>query len=374
MAPAKRRGGRGRSKTVVRRIKHEDARHVCFSKRRQGFFSKASDLAVLTGAHVAAVAFAPGGTAFSFGHPSVDSVVERFLTGDGPREDVVSDDQKKKLEKLHQVFNNLRAELAEVKKRAELKEEAMAKERAAGDQIAAWVDPNVIDMGDKDMAAFFDVLIQVKDIVSERANQVLLEAWHVGVSCTAPPLPPIPMLFGGSTFELGSSRNAAGMEAQFLVPPPPPPQGQAFVAGMDMQQIVMAALPPPPQGQEFEAGMDMQQIVMAALPPPQELASGSGMDMQQQVVMELPPLPAQVVAAGIDMQEMPPPPEFAAGMDMEQMLMPGFDDEMGMEIHQLLMAMPSSPEIPAGLDTDPLLGSPFPYWEDEIQTRVHPFE
>ena len=43
---------------------------------RMGFFTKATDLAVLTGAQVAAL---------TFGHPSVDSVVEHFLHVDVSR-------------------------------------------------------------------------------------------------------------------------------------------------------------------------------------------------------------------------------------------------------------------------------------------------
>lgn len=214
----------------------------------------------------------------------------------------------------------------------------MAKERATGDKIAAWVDPDAHDMGDEDMAAFFAALMQVIDVVSERANQVLVEAFQVDVSRKvemAPPLPP--QIFGGSTFEFGSSSGSANaeMENQLLVPPP---QGQGFEAWMDMQQ----------------------QMVMAALPPPQSFASE--MDMQQQMVMELPP--AQGVAAGMDMHEMPPPPGFAAGMGMEQMQTvipqpPGFEDDMGMAIEQLVMAMPPSLEFPAGMETNS--GFPFPY-------------
>ena len=91
-------------------------------------------------------------------------------------------------------------------------------------------------------------------------------------------------------------------------------------------------------------------MVMATLPPPQGFASG--MNMQQQIVMELPP--AQGVTAGMDVREMPPPPGFATWMDMEQMQMVipqplGFDDETGMAMQQLLMAMPPVPDIPAGL-------------------------
>ena len=70
--------------------------------------------------------------------------------------------------------------------------------------------------------------------------------------------------------------------------------------------------------------------------------------------MELPL--AQAVTAGMDMQEMPPPPGFVAGMDvdMEQMQImigqpPTFEAGMETELHQWLMAMPP-PEFPAGLE------------------------
>ncbi|XP_073351917.1 agamous-like MADS-box protein AGL29 [Aegilops tauschii subsp. strangulata] len=207
MAAPNQRGGSGRKKTVIRRIEQDDAPHVQFSNGHMGFFSKASNLAVLTGAQVAALTSSPGGNAFSFDHPSVDPVVERFLVGEsagaGASEEV-SAGEDQKLEKLHQEFNELRKELVEVKKRTE-REEVTAKLRDAGEPIAAWVDPNVRDMGDEDMAAFFVALMQVKDIASERANQVPL---HVDVSRIAEVAPPQPLqLFGGSTLEFGSSRS-----------------------------------------------------------------------------------------------------------------------------------------------------------------------
>ena len=135
MAAPNRRGGSGRKKIVIRRSEQEDARFVCYSKRRQGFFNKATDLAVLTGAQVAALAFSPRGRAFSFGHPSVHSVVERFLVGEGAGEEgAASEDQK--MEKLHQEFDELRTDLVEVKKQTE-REEVTAKECDAGEPIAA---------------------------------------------------------------------------------------------------------------------------------------------------------------------------------------------------------------------------------------------
>lgn len=159
------------------------------------------------------------------------------------------------------------------------------------------------------MAAFFAALMQMKDAVSDRANQVLLEAMHAHMSRMAEVAPPPPpRIFGGSTFEYGSSSGTAndGMELQFLAPPP--------------------------QEQGFEAAMDMQQMVMAPLPP------------------------SQVVAARMDVQEMPPPPGLAAGIDTEQMQMtmpkpPGFDAGLDKEIDQWLDVMLPRPEFTAGMET-----------------------
>ena len=60
------------------------------------------------------------------------------------------------------------------------------------------------DIGDEDLVAFFATLMQVKDVVSERAYVVLLP---VDVSRMEEVDPPLPLqLFSGSTLELGSSR------------------------------------------------------------------------------------------------------------------------------------------------------------------------
>ncbi|XBI23109.1 hypothetical protein VPH35_064044 [Triticum aestivum] len=227
MAALNQRGGSGRKKTVIRRIEQDDAPHVWFSNGRVGFFSKASNLAVLTGAQVAALTSSPGGNAFSFDHPSVDPVVERFLVGEsagaGASEDGAAGEVQK-LEKLHQEFDELRKVLVEVKKRTE-REEVTVKERDAGEPIAAWVDPNVRDMGAEDMAAFFAALMQVKDIASERANQVLLRV------------------------------DVSRMAEEMLLP-------LLFVVGMDMEEMQMVI--PQPLGFDDEMGM----------PPSPEMPAG----------------------------------------------------------------------------------------------------
>lgn len=57
---------------------------VTFSKRRAGLFKKASELCTLCGVDVVIVVFSPGKKAFSFGHPNVDDLVDRFFSRSPP--------------------------------------------------------------------------------------------------------------------------------------------------------------------------------------------------------------------------------------------------------------------------------------------------
>ncbi|XP_048567235.1 agamous-like MADS-box protein AGL62 [Triticum urartu] len=207
---------------------------------RVGFCSKASDLAVLTGTQVATLTFSPGGNAFSFGHPSVDTVVERFLVGEGAgagtrEEGAVREDQKMK--KLHQEFDELRMDLFEGKKRTR-HEEDTAKERDMGEPTATWVEPNVRAMGDDDLVAFFAAPMQVKDIVSECAAW---RRWPRRCRCSSSVAQQMLM-------ELPLAQAVtAGMDMQVMPPP------LVFAAGMDMEEMQM--LIPQPPGFDDEMGM-----------------------------------------------------------------------------------------------------------------------
>uniref|UniRef100_A0A453GGR6 MADS-box domain-containing protein n=3 Tax=Aegilops tauschii subsp. strangulata TaxID=200361 RepID=A0A453GGR6_AEGTS len=319
MAP-KQKGGNGRQKIAIRRIEKESARQVCFSKRRQGLFIKATEMAVMCGAEVAIVASSPGGKAFSFGHPSAEAVIDRFLSGGGAGVLSVANDNE--LKKLHLQHGELRMLLKEVKERKECVEEAMAKERAAGDQIAMWLNPKLCDMGEEEMIAFAAELRVVRAAVSERTNQALLDEQNIHRMLQAR-APPLQQLFGGSTFEVGSSSSAnTGMEMQQMHMAMPPMQG--FAAGMDMHHMPMEM--PPPLGSAY--GMDMQQILM---PTPSPSMFDAGMEMQQMVTVVSPQLefateaemqqmfmamsPMSELSAGM---EMPPPTGIAAGVEMVQ--------------------------------------------------------
>nr|XP_016497501.1 PREDICTED: agamous-like MADS-box protein AGL62 [Nicotiana tabacum] len=71
---------KGRQKVDMVKMQNESNLQVTFSKRRAGLFKKASELCTLCGAEIALVVFSPGKKVYSFGHPCVDSIVDRFLT------------------------------------------------------------------------------------------------------------------------------------------------------------------------------------------------------------------------------------------------------------------------------------------------------
>ncbi|KAG1348109.1 agamous-like MADS-box protein AGL29 [Cocos nucifera] len=77
--PRKTKTTRGKQKIEIKRIQSEEARQICFSKRRSGVFTKASDLSTLCGPDVAVLVFSPRGKPFSFGSPAVNPVIDRFV-------------------------------------------------------------------------------------------------------------------------------------------------------------------------------------------------------------------------------------------------------------------------------------------------------
>ncbi|KAG6432982.1 hypothetical protein SASPL_104583 [Salvia splendens] len=72
----------GRKKIEIKKIENLSNRQVTFSKRRLGLFKKASELCVLCGAEIAIVVHSLGKRVFSFGHPSPEAVIDRYLGGE----------------------------------------------------------------------------------------------------------------------------------------------------------------------------------------------------------------------------------------------------------------------------------------------------
>ncbi|KAF7080773.1 hypothetical protein CFC21_084791 [Triticum aestivum] len=240
MAP-KRKLSMGRQKIEIRRIESEEARQVCFSKRRAGLFKKVSELAVLCGAEVAAVVFSPAGKAFSFGHPSVEAILDRFIPSAAAQVGAAAGlgaAGDRNLAELNRQYGQLREQLEAEKARKDRAEEAMAEERAKGSPAAAWLDADLRDLGEEELMAFAAALADVQTAVSARANQVLQEALDVGRARSASrmllaPPPPQQQLAGGGGFEFANSRNEMEMQQMLMAMPPPP---EFAATGMEMVQ------------------------------------------------------------------------------------------------------------------------------------------
>ncbi|KAG7533570.1 Transcription factor MADS-box [Arabidopsis thaliana x Arabidopsis arenosa] len=87
----------GTKRKIAIEMKRDSLRVTC-TKRREGLFSKASQLCLLSGAQIAILATPPSSESnvsfYSFGHSSVDGVVSAFLSGQRPVSAPVPEDNK----------------------------------------------------------------------------------------------------------------------------------------------------------------------------------------------------------------------------------------------------------------------------------------
>ncbi|RLN33090.1 agamous-like MADS-box protein AGL29 [Panicum miliaceum] len=186
---------KGRQKIEIKAIQNEEARQVCFSKRRQGLFKKASELSILCGAIVGTIVFSPAGRSFSFGHPSIDEVISRFLSSvvnpngpaasGGPNHDnggSVTDT----VNTLNMEVLGLEQSLESEKQRKERLQEATEKEM--GGRMMQWLNANVFELGLDELLEFEKKLEEIQAIVKEQINEVLVQGRHPPRFLPQPPM------------------------------------------------------------------------------------------------------------------------------------------------------------------------------------------
>ncbi|XVE67410.1 hypothetical protein DITRI_Ditri08aG0158400 [Diplodiscus trichospermus] len=75
----------GRQKVQMVKMEKASRRQVTFSKRRSTLFRKATELCALCDAQVGIVVFSPAGKkVFSFGHPGIETIIDRYLNHKPP--------------------------------------------------------------------------------------------------------------------------------------------------------------------------------------------------------------------------------------------------------------------------------------------------
>ncbi|GAY64389.1 hypothetical protein CUMW_233160 [Citrus unshiu] len=97
---------------------------ITFSKRRSGIYKNASELVTLTGSEIAIVVFSQSGKPYTFGHPSVEAVANRFLgMNQLPNDNIhslVVGHRQVRINELNQQHNELRRQLDEEKEQEKI--------------------------------------------------------------------------------------------------------------------------------------------------------------------------------------------------------------------------------------------------------------
>ncbi|KAK4792938.1 hypothetical protein SAY86_023373 [Trapa natans] len=70
----------GRGKIMIKRIENSTARHVTFSKRRNGLLKKAKELSILCDAEVGVIVFSSTGRLYDYANTNMESIMERYKT------------------------------------------------------------------------------------------------------------------------------------------------------------------------------------------------------------------------------------------------------------------------------------------------------
>ncbi|KAF8398874.1 hypothetical protein HHK36_014738 [Tetracentron sinense] len=178
MVNKERRTSMGRKKIEIKRIDHQDYRQVTFSKRRTGLFKKASELCILCGADVAAIVFSPAGKVFSFGHPCVDSVIDRYLARNSSPDvstyPLVTTSHRGAgihHDQANQQYMDVLRQLEAEKKRGEALEQLRK-----GGQGRFWWDAPINDLGLHELEMFKASMEELRKKVIRKAEYLRLEA------------------------------------------------------------------------------------------------------------------------------------------------------------------------------------------------------
>lgn len=101
---------------------------------RSGIYKKANELATLCGAQIGIVVFSPTGKPFSFGQPSIEAVVKRYLNENTPYDGIqpiVEAHRRKMVEELNECLDQTLSQLEAEKKRGKSLRQSIKMARAA---------------------------------------------------------------------------------------------------------------------------------------------------------------------------------------------------------------------------------------------------
>ncbi|KAI3705219.1 hypothetical protein L1987_75453 [Smallanthus sonchifolius] len=168
----------GRQKIKIAKIQIKNHLQVTFSKRRSGLFKKASELCTLCGVEIAIVVFSPAGKVFSFGHPKVESITDRFLARNP--NNILNTRSNLHLVESHRIASipelNLQLmymlnELEAEKKRTEVLDEMRKDSRSQ-----FWWEARIEDLNLHELEQLKGSMEELKKTVVMQANKIFAES------------------------------------------------------------------------------------------------------------------------------------------------------------------------------------------------------
>ncbi|XP_038693000.1 agamous-like MADS-box protein AGL62 [Tripterygium wilfordii] len=167
----------GRQKIAIAKIPKKNHLQVTFSKRRAGLFKKASELCTLCGVEVAIIVFSPANKAFSFGHPEVESIMDRFLsrnpTPDSGTRQLLEAHRNANVRELNMQLTQLLNQLEVERKRGE----ELDKIRKVS-QSQCWWEAPIEKLGLQELEQLKSAMEELKKNVTRQVNKILVDSTH----------------------------------------------------------------------------------------------------------------------------------------------------------------------------------------------------
>ncbi|KAL1186795.1 hypothetical protein V6Z11_A01G203000 [Gossypium hirsutum] len=155
------------------KIKDESNLQVTFSKRRSGLFKKASELCTLCGVEIAIIVFSPGNKVFSFGHPDVENILNRYVhnTKDtSPTWQLIEAHRNAIILRLNAQLTEMMSQIEAQKKRGE----ELDKMRKASQEQNWWESP-IEELSLPQLQFLRSAMAELKKIVQREAEQLIIQ-------------------------------------------------------------------------------------------------------------------------------------------------------------------------------------------------------
>lgn len=183
------RVNRGRQKIPLQKIENETYRSVTFSKRKSSILKKSSELCTLTGAEMAVIVRSAGNKTFSFGHPHVQAIVDRFLlVNPEPLANPYIANQF--LGNFHTIIEGLNAEytvvdeeLMNCKQQRDVltRTEKVCEAEQRYKRLLDGMDREEINSFERNLVKLHDIVAQRSEVLQQRQAQLMHQDATIGV-------------------------------------------------------------------------------------------------------------------------------------------------------------------------------------------------